>query len=644
MQHLTKTTKPKCLAARESMYHLIRQSRFMSRRNPPQRRFTRTPKPATSTGANILVADEQETSQTFQGDFFGSDYLAEDFPGFDGDIGQNERDEALNAGERGEDSDDEDYDNNGKGSLTPELETTFEQPREPLQVPNDGAEDHIEPLPSKTSSFHSLPAHQEGIHAKLFGGKAGVPVEVTSNTLTTTFFYNSEDGFQHYKSSIEGIEENEYAPFASHMDWEVARWAKMHGTGSTAFSDLLAIDGVPEALGLSYLNSMELNNIIDRRLPAQRPSFSRREVVIAGKTVDIYHRPVLDCIKEFYSTPKHAPYLVNTGKWWWSTQKQLEGDKPGATIIPVILSSDKTQITLVRNKTAYPVYLTIGNLPKGIRRKPSKQGQILVAYLPTTQLKHMVTKASRRRAVANLFHACVGSLLAPLREAGVNGIILASGDGVKRRCHPILAAYVADYPKQILVTCSYYGDCPLCLAEKKNLGQYPPTADFCDPAQAIHATQLVGKAEWSQACLDANIKPIQHLSYCCSGLQISGVRVIFALPGKLFSRLFAPGTKPTGHLAYVEWFTKFSVYPELNLGLYRVKPLLRRDGSQAFSVLPVETIQQSANLYPNSLGSFVVVLRFGFHDWSSGLCIEVVDFLRILVFPVLYQFSSVPAV
>ncbi|KAJ8091462.1 hypothetical protein PM082_024380 [Marasmius tenuissimus] len=119
-------------------------------------------------------------------------------------------------------ADDEDYDNNGKGSLAPELETTFEQPREPLRVPNDDAENHIEPSPPKMSLFHSLPAHQEGIHVKLFGGKAGVPVEVIFNTSTTTSFYNSKDGFQHYKSSVEGIEENKYAPFASHMDWEVA--------------------------------------------------------------------------------------------------------------------------------------------------------------------------------------------------------------------------------------------------------------------------------------------------------------------------------------------------------------------------------------------------------------------------------------
>jgi hypothetical protein len=33
-------------------------------------------------------------------------------------------------------------------------------------------------------------------------------------------------------------------PFISKMDWEIARWAKLRGPGSTAFSELLSIDGV----------------------------------------------------------------------------------------------------------------------------------------------------------------------------------------------------------------------------------------------------------------------------------------------------------------------------------------------------------------------------------------------------------------
>lgn len=35
-----------------------------------------------------------------------------------------------------------------------------------------------------------------------------------------------------------------WAPFTSRLDWEVAKWAKLRGTGATAVSELLSIDGV----------------------------------------------------------------------------------------------------------------------------------------------------------------------------------------------------------------------------------------------------------------------------------------------------------------------------------------------------------------------------------------------------------------
>ena len=111
-------------------------------------------------------------------------------------------------------------------------------------------------------------------------------------------------------------------------------------------------------------------------------------------------------------------------------QKALEKEKPGATIIPIIISSDKTQLTVFGNKTAYPVYLTIGNLPKDIRRKPSRRGQVLLTYIPSTRLEHITNKAARRRTLANLFHACLSRILKPLRKAGIEGIEIVSGDGV----------------------------------------------------------------------------------------------------------------------------------------------------------------------------------------------------------------------
>ncbi|KAJ3885503.1 hypothetical protein GG344DRAFT_91265 [Lentinula edodes] len=304
----------------------------------------------------------------------------------------------------------------------------------------------------------------------------------------------------------------------------------MRGPGSTAFLDLLAIDGVSESLGLSSCNSNDLNDIIDNELPSHRPSFTRKEVVIAGQSFDIYKQDILECIRALYGNSDYCQYMCfaperhysdpdktvrlyhdfSTGNWWWDTQRAVEVDKPGATIIPVIISSDKTQITLFRNKSAYPVYLTIGNLPKEIQRKPSQQGQILLAYLPTSCLEHIKNKATQHRTIANLFHACMKDLSAPLTEAGLEGVIMKSGDGIQRRCHPILAAYVGNYPEQIPVTTAYSGDCPCCETEKEDLRIYPcacPSRDIGAVLEAVHTTT---PDLWVKKCLKCNIKPVQR--------------------------------------------------------------------------------------------------------------------------------------
>jgi hypothetical protein len=135
----------------------------------------------------------------------------------------------------------------------------------------------------------------------------------------------------------------------------------------------------------------------------------------------------------------------------------LESHRPGATVVPVIISSDKMQLTLFRGKSAYPVYLTIGNVPKDIRRKPSRCAQILVGYIPTTKLEGITNKTGCRHAVANLYHTCMQLILAPITSHGETGIDMMGGDGTWHRCHPIFVLFIGDYPEQVLVTCTFGG-------------------------------------------------------------------------------------------------------------------------------------------------------------------------------------------
>jgi hypothetical protein len=89
-----------------------------------------------------------------------------------------------------------------------------------------------------------------------------------------------------------------------------------------------------------------------------------------------------------------------------------------ATVIPVILSLDKTHLTTFSgNQKAHPVYVTVGNLPKHIHCQPSKRGRILIGYLPVPKLDCETNLDKRRAIKRQLFPHCLHDLLALLAEA-----------------------------------------------------------------------------------------------------------------------------------------------------------------------------------------------------------------------------------
>ncbi|KAJ6605728.1 hypothetical protein B0H10DRAFT_2311298 [Mycena sp. CBHHK59/15] len=277
----------------------------------------------------------------FAGDFFGDNYTADEF-GYIPDGPEDSGDEGDN-----DDEEDDPVGQDQEEASRAGLEDGYEAPRprlpefpeaEDTDMPDLG--DAPRPAPTREArkvaedQFHHKP-----IIEKYPGRSAGKPIPSAK----------AQTSEENYRSSLDdSTGANPYAPFKSKMDWEIAKWAKLRGSGSTAFTDLLQVEGVRESLDLSYGTSAQLNKIIDEKLPG-RPKFTRSEVVVNGEVFYLYSRDILECVRALWGDTDFAPYLfvaperhyidkdktirmyhnMHTGKWWWSTQACAEaGIKP----------------------------------------------------------------------------------------------------------------------------------------------------------------------------------------------------------------------------------------------------------------------------------------------------------------------------
>lgn len=134
------------------------------------------------------------------------------------------------------------------------------------------------------------------------------------------------------------------------------------------------------------------------------------------------------------------------------------------------------------------MYITIGNINKSTRRKPSENAVILLGYLPVTKLDG-VPPSERSNRQHELFHTCMNALLEPLIKAGSEGVEMLCPDGEVRLIFPILAAYLADHPEQCLIAPCKENRCPKCLVSRLDLGK-PDLSQLRDPKETIEILQL----------------------------------------------------------------------------------------------------------------------------------------------------------
>ncbi|QRV93709.1 Zn-finger protein [Ceratobasidium sp. AG-Ba] len=232
-----------------------------------------------------------------------------------------------------------------------------------------------------------------------------------------------------------------------------------------------------------WKKNRELLKDIDR-LP-YGPKWTEQKLTVGEgiyrRTHTLFRRNIIELVQELLGDPqfkgcmRYAPEHQWTskkricrsygemwsGNWWWRMQWMI-GD-PNGTVVPLIIASDKTTLsTMAGGQQAYPVYLTIGNISKNIRRKASKRATIILGYLPVDSFKDVTDKGLRTKLRGELLHRSMEVVMEPLKTASRVGVPMWCADGYLRRAYPILAVFVGDWPEQNNMSCTVRSGCPVC--------------------------------------------------------------------------------------------------------------------------------------------------------------------------------------
>ena len=210
------------------------------------------------------------------------------------------------------------------------------------------------------------------------------------------------------------------------------------------------------------------------------------QIATKCKVVLYYHDPV-ECIQTLLSHPLFAPHISFVPQKVWSSsaravriyQEWLSGDHAwnlqvsssfprnsrfffdltkdqipnGATLVGVVLSSDKTNISVMTgNRMAHPLLLSLANIDSAIRCKGSLHGHVLLMLLPVASFIHKKTRVCSLLS-DRLVHECLDLVLNPLKIAAKVGIMMSNPVGNLRYCFTPLVAYIADTPEQCLLAC-----------------------------------------------------------------------------------------------------------------------------------------------------------------------------------------------
>ncbi|KAJ6456801.1 hypothetical protein C8R47DRAFT_996166 [Mycena vitilis] len=275
-----------------------------------------------------------------------------------------------------------------------------------------------------------------------------------------------------------------WSPFESEDEWELARWLMTSGISQKKTDAYLNLKTVREGSNPSFHNNRAFLQRIDA-LP-EGPKWRCYPFELVGdelnadgeakkEIVEMWCRDPVECVRELVGNPAFTEQVYEpcrifkkrvdgkysnrefnemwTADWWWDIQELLP---VGATLVPIIIATDKTQLTRFSgDQQAWPVYLTIGNIDMETR----------------------------------------------------HGVMMDCADGFVRKMYLILAAYIADYPEQCLVCCCGENSCPGCTCAPKSRGD-TTHAEWRDREKTLQILKDQANGEYPPEFVEQNLRAI----------------------------------------------------------------------------------------------------------------------------------------
>ncbi|KAF7303354.1 RPN1-RPN2-N domain-containing protein [Mycena indigotica] len=264
--------------------------------------------------------------------------------------------------------------------------------------------------------------------------------------------------------------DNLFYPFVGDLEWEFSDFLAHSSLTMKEINELLNLKLVRQYLAphLSYKTAKELRHRIE--LLPTGPRWHSRTISYPGfptkKPIVLFYRNSLECIQLLLRNPLfknnidfvptqlfqsgeriHKEWINSDSAW-----KMQEAVPPGHTVLGVIASSDKTNISVMNgDRVAHPFLLSLANLHSDIARKASNHAFLMAALLPVP--KFLCAKNLRSVMESRLLHHCLDVICDPLKIAARDGALLSKSDGSLIYAHTPLVSYIVDTPEAADIAC-----------------------------------------------------------------------------------------------------------------------------------------------------------------------------------------------